>query len=87
MRRVRPPGLPCNLMTAGAPRCGPGHPQVHARFPAAPTHGAPLRLAGDPEGTSSRPPPICHIATVLPPSTHASSRGDKLALLGSTGFS
>lgn len=62
VRRVRPPGSPCELITAGAPRCGPRRPQVHARLPFAPTHGAPQGLGGDPEGTSPRPPPSCHIA-------------------------
>lgn len=41
VRRVRPPGSPRELITAGAPRCGHGRPQVHARLPSAPTHGTP----------------------------------------------
>lgn len=89
VRRVRPPGSPRELITAGAPRCGPQRPQVHARLPSAPTHGAPSGLGDDPEGTSPSPPPSCHIAgggegicrrmrkaTVPPLSTPASSRGD-----------
>lgn len=62
VRRVRPPGSPRELITAGAPQCGPRRPQAHARLPFAPTHGAPQGLGGDPEGTSPRPPPSCHIA-------------------------
>lgn len=62
VRRVRPPGSPRELITAGAPRCGHGRPQVHARLPSAPTHGTPPGLGGDPEGTSPSPPPSCHIA-------------------------
>lgn len=60
--RVRPPGSPSELITAGAPRCGPRRPQVHARLPSAPTHRTPPGLGGDPEGTSPSPPPSCHIA-------------------------
>lgn len=98
VRRVRPPGSPRELITAGAPRREPRRPQVHARLPSAPTHGAPGDLGGDPEGTSPRSPPSCHIARGklaegrgrLPsrlPSVHARQPGRGLApSLSSTGF-
>lgn len=98
VRRVRPPGSPRELITAGAPRREPRRPQVHARLPSAPTHGAPRDLGGDPEGTSPRSPPSCHIAWGklaegrgrLPsrlPSVHARQPGRGLApSLSSTGF-